>query len=75
MNKQRRNDLRTVYAKIRDAKDDLASLTREEQMSLDAIPDNLQGSERAEKMEDAIDAMDNATDALQEALSYLDEVV
>lgn len=73
MNKARKTELRRIYAVIRDAKDDLESVKFDEQNALDSIPENLQNTERAEAMEEAIDNMDSAEDALAEALDYLSD--
>lgn len=75
MNKKRRTQIKEVYAALRDTKDNLEDILTEEQFALDNLPENLQDSERAEAAEGAIDKMDNAVDAIAEAMGYLKEIV
>lgn len=71
MNKQRRTELKTVYAKIRYLRDELVSLMDEEVAAYNNLPENLQYSERAEQMSEAIDNMVDAQDSLEEAMESL----
>lgn len=75
MNKSRREQLKTIYAKICDIKSDLEQVCDDEEYAYDRIPENLQGSERAEKMEEAIDGMSNASSSLDDALYELNEII
>lgn len=60
--------------------EDIEAIKDEEQESLDNMPENLQGSERYEVSEAAVDSLDEAystleelNDNIQEALDYLDD--
>lgn len=60
--------------------EDIEAIKDEEQESLDNMPENLQGSERYEASEAAVDSLDEAYSALEElndniqnALDYLDD--
>lgn len=60
--------------------EDIEAIKDEEQESLDNMPENLQGSERYEISEAAVDSLDEAYSALEElndniqdALDYLDD--
>lgn len=60
--------------------EDIEALRDEEQESLDNMPENLQGSERYETSEAAVDSLDEAYSALEElndniqnALDYLED--
>lgn len=75
MNKKRRTQIKEVYAALRDTTDNLEGILTEEQFTLDNLPENLQESERAETAENAIDKMDNALDAIAEAMVYLKEII
>lgn len=77
MNKARRKELREVIFKLRRVQDkeDLMScinaldnLKYEEESYYDNIPENLQGSFRAEQSEEAIDNLEDALDILNNAL-------
>jgi len=75
MNKNRRKSLRRALSYldsaiciIRDAKD-------EEQDCLDNLPENLQSSERYERMESAIDNLEDAIDKIDEAKDSINEAV
>ena len=71
MNKARRKELEELYDIIYEAKDRLEMLHDEEEEYRDNIPENLQGSERYERAEEAVDALDSAMSSLEEALNSL----
>ena len=85
MNKTRRQAIDKIIERIKnelplDVVDsilsDIEAIKGEEQESLDNMPENLQGSERYEISEAAVDSLDEAHDALEEiknALDYLNE--
>ena len=73
MNKVRRKELTDLLEKFEsiqslllDLKDGLQSVRDEEQDAFDNMPESLQESERGEKMNTAIDALD-------EAISYIED--
>ena len=77
MNKARRKELREVIFKLRRVQDkeDLMScinaldnLKYEEESYYDNIPENLQGSFRAEQSVEALDNLEDALDILNDAL-------
>ena len=72
MNKTRRKELEELYDTIYEAKDRLEMLHDEEEEYRDNIPENLQGSERYERAEEAVDALDSAMSSLEEALNYIE---
>lgn len=72
MNKARRKELEELYDIIYEAKDRLETLHDEEEEYRDNIPENLQGSERYERAEEAVDALDSAMSSLEEALNYIE---
>lgn len=72
MNKARRKELEELYDIIFEAKDRLEMLHDEEEEYRDNIPENLQGSERYERAEEAVDALDSAMSSLEEALNYIE---
>lgn len=72
MNKARRKALDEVISKIKEAKELLENLQAEEEEYRDNMPENLQGSERYEAADAAVDNMSSAVDALDEAISSIE---
>lgn len=72
MNKARRKALDEVISKIEEAKELLENLQTEEEEYRDNMPENLQGSERYEAADAAVDNMSSAVDALDEAISSIE---
>ena len=72
MNKARRKALDEVISKIEEAKELLENLQAEEEGYRDNLPENLQGSERYEAADAAVDNMSSAVDALDEAISSIE---
>lgn len=72
MNKARRKALDEVISKIEEAKELLENLQAEEEEYWDNMPENLQGSERYEAADAAVDNMSSAVDALDEAISSIE---
>lgn len=72
MNKARRKALDGVISKIEEAKELLENLQAEEEEYRDNMPENLQGSERYEAADAAVDNMSSAVDALDEAISSIE---
>lgn len=72
MNKARRKALDEVISKIEEAKELLENLQAEEEEYRDNMPENLQGSERYEAADAAVDNTSSAVDALDEAISSIE---
>ena len=60
MNKARRKNIQDVVNQLEDLKSTLEDLQGEEEEYRDNIPENLQGSERYEKAEEACDTLSEA---------------
>lgn len=73
MNNPRRKTLQSIYDIITEAKDNLDAVRDEEECYKDNMPENLQGSERYERAEEAIDALESAICSLEEALDSIEE--
>lgn len=67
MNKQRREDLRGVLSLLISAIGIVQRVCDKEEDCMDSYPENLQGSERYEQMEDAVDNLNEALEKLGEA--------
>lgn len=75
MNKQRRRELSQVIAKIEEANEILENLKEEEEEYRDNFPENLLTSERYEKAESAVTYMEDAVQALADAIDNINEVI
>jgi prefoldin subunit 5 len=75
MNNPRRKALEAVIAAIEEAKETLETLKEEEEESRDNIPENLQGSERYEKADNACDCLDTAASNLEDAIGAINEAI
>lgn len=72
MNKVRRSKLHEACRLLGQAATIVERAKDEEQDCLDGLPENLQSSERAEAMADAIAEMDEAIDKINEATENID---
>lgn len=75
MNNDRRKRISAISEQLDKLKETIEALRDEEQESLDNLPEPLQGGERGDKMEAAIEALDYAIDDLQECIDYLSDAV
>ena len=75
MNKIRRNQIQQTIQQIEEIRNDLQDILNEEYEAYDNMPDGLKYSERGETSEDAQANMESAIDSLEEAMSYLEEIV
>lgn len=73
MNRVRRNEIRNIIEKLRECSDDLSRVKDDEDSSRDNIPESLQGTERyysseecSDKIEEAIDNINSASETLEE---------
>ena len=73
MNKERRKQIESALEKIQDGRDAIESLKDEEQDYYDNMPESLQGGEKGEVAQSAIDALDNALSQLDEAIDSINE--
>ena len=74
MNKVRRSTIREIRETLSGQLDRLEEALNEERNYYDNMPENLYGSERGEAAEEAIDTLENAYTAIDEAISYFDEI-
>lgn len=73
MNRIRRKALNDIKDQIEMLRCSLEQLAEEEEEYRDNMPENLQGSERYEKADEACDSLNSALDSLDEAVEYIDE--
>lgn len=73
MNKTRRQKLEMAGDMLDRAKNMVEEVMAEEQDALGNIPENLENSDRAEAMEEAISNLDSAIQSIEEAEEAIDE--
>ncbi len=69
MNKIRRKNLQSIIDQLEELKSSLEGLQAEEEEYRDNIPENMQGSERYEKADEASCNLSGAVDNLEEVIS------
>lgn len=69
MNKIRRKNLQSIIDQLEELKSSLEGLQAEEEEYRDNIPENMQGSERCEKADEASGNLSGAVDNLEEVIS------
>lgn len=74
MNKERRARISNIIKEIEQVKDRLQEVLSEEESVFDNMPENLQYSMKGEESEESIDYMNEAIDALDNALEQLEEI-
>ena len=74
MNKERRVKISKIINDIENIKSNLQDVLSDEEFAFDNMPENLQSSMRGEESEEAIECMNEAIDALDEALSQLSDI-
>lgn len=75
MNKIRRQSLQEIADRLEELKADLETLQEEEEAYRDNMPENLWGSERYEKAEDAISNMEDAVSSLEDSIESIGSAI
>lgn len=75
MNKVRRELLRDAQERLESVKDFIEAILEDEQEAYDNMPENLQYSERGEKAEECISALEDAISNLEETLENIDTAI
>jgi hypothetical protein len=75
MNNSRRKELKSVISVLELQKERIDLVTEEEQEARDKLPENLDGSERAEKMEECISNLEDASSDLQDIIDRISELI
>ena len=74
MNNQRRKRINSIIEQLEILRGELVEINEEEQEALDNIPENMTEGERAERMNEASDNMNNADDSFETLLGELQEI-
>lgn len=72
MNALRRKSIAKLQEKIEELRSELEQIMEEEEEYRDNMPDNLQGSERYWKADEACDNLESAVMSLEEALEHME---
>lgn len=73
LNSNRREEISRVIAELEAVKSNVEDLRDEEQDCLINMPENLEGSERYKRMEDAVDNLDDAVSSLEDVIESLEK--
>lgn len=71
MDKKRREKLRKAMGMLTEALNITQDVCDQEQGCVDNYPENLQNTDTFEKMEDAVDNLNNAIDEIVDAKNYI----
>lgn len=75
MNQKRRDKLKEAVSLLERAYNIVADIAEEESDALDNMPENLQSSDRYEKMESAIDELEEALQKISDANESIDSAM
>lgn len=75
MNKTRRQQLKKWLKEIEVIKGELESICSDEEEAFDNMPEGVQGSANGMNSEEAIDKMNDAVAAIEEAVECIEEIV
>lgn len=75
MNDKRRASLKDAIYHLNKAQSIVEQVGDQEDDALSNIPENLQASERCEKIEDAIDKLNDASEKIDEARECIEEAM
>lgn len=75
MNKSRREKIKQIIVQLNSACDELTSVKDWEEMAYDNLPENFQESERGETMQENIECMDEAICKLDDAKDAITEAI
>ena len=75
MDDKRRGQLRDALKMLTSAATIVDSVCDKEQDCMDNYPENLQGTERFERMEDAVDSLNDALEKIDDAKSSIESAI
>jgi hypothetical protein len=75
MNKQRRNRIEYVKAKLGELKYEIEILQEEEDEEYNNLPENIQDSDQGQSMYEIANNLQDAADFIDEAIDYLDQSI
>lgn len=75
MNEKRRGALRVAIELLEQAASMVDSICDQESDAMDNYPENLQGTDQYESMEDAVENLNEASDKIEEAKEYIEQAI
>lgn len=75
MNEKRRGRLRDALKMLSNAASLVETVCDDEQDALDNYPENLQGTERFEHMETAVDSLSDALEKIDDAKGHIESAI
>lgn len=75
MNEKRRERLRDAVRMLTSVASVVEAVCDNEQDAMDNIPENLQATERFERMEDAVDSLNDALEKIEDAKGHIQSVL
>lgn len=75
MNKARKEEIARIVLQLGVLRDELELVMGEEQEALDNIPEGIQTSERGERMEENVDAIEEAANHIVEGIDILEDML
>ena len=75
MNKERRGILRRIAEELRGVSDVLTDVCEEEEYSVQNTPENLQGTDRFCEAEEAVEALTEANESIENAIEQISSVI
>lgn len=74
MNAKRRKKIeKLLFTQLEDIKTAIESIRDEEEEAYDNLPESLQDGERGDKMQEAMDNLENAASGIDDVLDYLND--
>lgn len=75
MNNSRRKRLAKAIEQLNEIYEEVSCIRDEEQEAFDNIPENLEGSDRYNSAEEALDNLEGAVDQIEEFISMIEEAI
>lgn len=75
MNKVRREKLKDIITRMSELNRALSDVIADEELALESIPENLQGTDRYQVTEDSLDLMYDAQSSISDAIDAVDDVL
>lgn len=75
MNEERRKKLEAVNRLLDQCKSDLEEIQGDEQEMFDNMPENLQQGDKGQKVEEAIDCLQQAIDGVGDSISQIETAI
>lgn len=75
MNKERRKAIEEIIDQLGTLKEQLESISEEEQQAFDNLPEPFQDSERGDAMMEAVSDMEYATSSIDDVMSTLQDII